>query len=107
MLRSLGRKTRLQVFNTDVSTRDGPSCRKCGAAPPLFIHQITSTQLMPHGGLVPENGITLCRGCLGKAELLNSIGTAALDYMPVALYRLIGGSKGAAVLADIAMAPME
>jgi hypothetical protein len=46
---------------------------------------------MPHGGYVPENGISLCEKCHILAE------AKALGYEPEQLYRLIGSNVVLAV----------
>jgi 5-methylcytosine-specific restriction endonuclease McrA len=73
--------------------RDAFRCRMCGAQPPveeLDAHHITDRTLMPNGGYVAENGITLCRPCHALAEEFHQTGTAHPGYAPEDLYRRIG-----------------
>ena len=53
-------------------------------------HHITDRNLLPNGGYVAENGISLCPPCHVLAEVFHSTGTAAPGYSPEELYRLIG-----------------
>jgi hypothetical protein len=58
----------------------------------LDAHHITDRNLMPHGGYVAENGISLCAGCHQLAEVYHSTGIAAEGFHPDDLYRIIGSS---------------
>lgn len=84
-------------FRNAVFDRDGNKCRVCGWA--LFAdgltldaHHITDRNLMPNGGYVKENGISLCPGCHEKAEVFHSTGEALPGWSPDDLYKLIGSS---------------
>lgn len=75
-------------FRNDVFTRDNHKCVICGISNvKLDAHHVTNRNLMPNGGYVKENGITLCdveNGCHFKAE----IG----EYTPEELYKKIKSS---------------
>jgi 5-methylcytosine-specific restriction endonuclease McrA len=64
----------------------------------LDAHHITDRTLMPNGGYVPENGISLCAACHQKAERFHESGGKEHErwYHPDDLYRTIGSSKVAA-----------
>jgi 5-methylcytosine-specific restriction endonuclease McrA len=80
-----------QRFRTQVFERDGHVCRVCGAASEAMdAHHITDRHLLPNGGYVPENGISLCPPCHLQAEVFHRTGTAAPGRSPEDLYRLIG-----------------
>jgi 5-methylcytosine-specific restriction endonuclease McrA len=83
------RKRNIRIaFRTAVLSRDQHRCKGCGAAAvALDPHHITDRNLMPHGGYVPANGITLCERCHWLAE------TRQPGYLPEDLYRLIGSSQ--------------
>ena len=80
-------------FRNAVFKRDNYACRICGfqstpeqAQTDLDAHHITNRNLMPNGGYVPENGITLCKAkCHEEAEQGRP--------SPESLYILIGSSK--------------
>lgn len=85
-------------FRNSVFDRDGHRCRVCGWSLQtlelkLDAHHITDRNLMPHGGYVKENGITLCPACHEKAEVFHSTGQAAPGFSPEDLYELIGSSR--------------
>ena len=60
-------------FRNDVFKRDGFKCRVCGRSDvKLDAHHITNRNLLPNGGYVKENGISLCDtedGCHIQAEI--------------------------------------
>lgn len=56
-------------------------------------HHITDRALMPNGGYVQENGITLCPECHRKAETFHETGTALPGWSPDDLYRKVGSSR--------------
>ncbi len=105
-----------EAFRAAVFKRDGYRCRKClkkarmdkdgrfhmieGQAGLLDAHHITDRNLMPAGGYVVENGISLCPSCHELAERFHSTGTSAPDYAPSDLYRLIQSSELKARAAD-------
>lgn len=87
-------------FRQAVFSRDGNRCRCCGKSGcELDAHHITDRTLMPNGGYVPENGITLCGTCHELAEKYHSTGVAERLFSPSDLYDLIGSSYEAAVRA--------
>ena len=66
--RTMSKKEIRHKFRTDVFKRDNYTCQICGYGPfkiePENIfdaHHITDRSLMPNGGYVKENGITLCK----------------------------------------------
>lgn len=85
-----------EKFREAVFTRDKHKCRVCGvAAVALDAHHIQDRNLMPNGGYVKENGITLCNqpgGCHEKAEVFHSTGVALPGFSPEELFLLIGSS---------------
>ena len=94
-----------QQFRDAVFTRDGNKCRGCGWALyrsgelELDAHHITDRNLMPNGGYVKENGISLCPTCHQKAEVFHSTGTALEGWAPEDLYKRIGSTYEEAVKA--------
>lgn len=88
------------AFRNVVFTRDRYQCRVCrDLINPLDAHHITDRDLMPNGGYVLQNGISLCPECHVKAEVYHSTGTAVPGYSPDDLYKLIGSSYDIAVKA--------
>ena len=85
-------------FNETSLKRDRYTCRVCVKPTPkaeqdsLEVHHITDRNLMPKGGYVKENGISLCPPHHVEAE----------DGRPSAedLYRLIGSSYELALRAS-------
>jgi hypothetical protein len=91
---SQAKKGRRAAFRKAVFTRDGFRCRVCGKKDAkLDPHHITDRSLVPGGGYVPKNGITLCPECHGMAELYHVLGHAPEGWHPDDLYRLIGSSR--------------
>ena len=89
--------------------RDKLTCTKCGLkaktveeALEIFdIHHITDRSLMPNGGYVLENGITLCKNpCHEKAEEFHSTGVAHPGYSVEELYEVIKSNYELAVKAS-------
>lgn len=78
------------MFRSRVFERDGNVCVICGSIGPLDAHHITPRELMPFGGYVPENGISLCpqHHLEAEADLKNDCETP-LRYH---LYKCIGSS---------------
>lgn len=73
-------------FRDAVFKRDGYRCVVCGATRPLDAHHIVSRDVMPNGGYIKSNGITLCdteHGCHYKAE------TAAADDPEWGIFALL------------------
>ncbi len=98
-------------FRESVFKRDGYACKTCGFKPAgeineeLDAHHITDRNLMPNGGYVKENGISLCNrtdGCHMKAELFHISGETEWNegFHPDDLYKLIGSSYEAAIVAS-------
>lgn len=86
-----------ELFRISVFERDEYKCRVCKKIPTateqiLDAHHITDRNLLPNGGYVKENGISLCAGCHVKAEVYHSTGTAFNGYSPEDLYKLINSS---------------
>lgn len=88
--------------------RDNITCRMCGLkaksfedAEKLFdVHHICDRSLMPNGGYVKENGITLCSDCHIKAEKFHSTGISYEGYSPDDLYKVIKSSLDLATKAS-------
>lgn len=87
--------------------RDGFRCAMCNmksskdnAEKELDAHHITDRNLMPNGGYVKENGISLCAECHIKAEVFHSTGVAHEGYAPEDLYKAIKSSYEKAVAAS-------
>ena len=88
-------------FKNACFQRDGNACRVCGA-PPADAHHVTDRTLMPNGGYVAENGISLCSACHEKAEEWHRSGHQRFEpgFHPDDLYKLIGSSYEQAVEAS-------
>lgn len=95
-----------QVFRDAVFKRAKNRCQGPGCCvenvvlEELDAHHITDRNLMPHGGYVTENGISLCPGCHHMAEVYHSTGTATDGFHPDDLYRIIGSSLELAIAAS-------
>ncbi len=93
-----------EAFRNAVFGRDGHACRACGIKNvPLDAHHITDRNLLPNGGYVKENGITLCNtpgGCHEKAECYHSGKPVPDGFLPTDLYKLIKSSYEQAVKAS-------
>lgn len=61
---------------------------------------MTDRNLMPNGGYVKENGISLCEECHIKAEVYHSTGTAVEGYSPDDLYKAINSNLEKAIAAS-------
>jgi len=81
-----------QNFRDSVFKRDRNKCVFCGQTENLEVHHITDRNLMPFGGYVKENGISLCPDHLEKAEAYHySNGKEyAEGFHPKELYIKIG-----------------
>jgi hypothetical protein len=66
----------------------------------LDAHHITDRHLMPNGGYVRENGISLCPDCHVKAEVYHSTGVAHPGYAPDDLYKAINSNLEKAIEAS-------
>ncbi|HEY5267616.1 MAG TPA: HNH endonuclease [Candidatus Saccharimonadales bacterium] len=88
--------------------RDKLTCVMCGLkaksfedAEKLFdVHHITDRKIMPSGGYVLENGITLCNEDHIKAEVFHSTGIPAEGYSIEDLYKKINSNYELAVEAS-------
>jgi 5-methylcytosine-specific restriction endonuclease McrA len=83
-----------QEFRDAVFKRDKYVCAVCNVKDEhLDAHHITDRTLMPNGGYVKENGISLCAKCHILAENHWNGGNPQLQqYEPDALYSIIGSS---------------
>ena len=99
-------------FRSKVIKRDGNCCLMCGYRPAsideLDAHHICDRSLMPFGGYVPLNGISLCtdrslnsQNCHAKAESLHSKGFSIEGYTPSDLYDKIGSSYQQAYMLSV------
>jgi predicted restriction endonuclease len=91
-----------EAFRSAVFARDKHKCRTCGWSlitpdTQLDAHHITDRNLMPNGGYVAANGISLCPACHEKAEEFHSTGVAHEGFSPEDLYKLIGSTYDIAV----------
>lgn len=99
----MGKKDIRRNFREEVLKRDKNKCRKCDRGDvKLDAHHITDRSLMPNGGYVVENGITLCdteNGCHMKAEKYHISDGWEWEpgFHPDDLYKLIGSSHNLAV----------
>ncbi len=96
-----------KAFRDACYKRDGFRCAMCGmksskekAEEELDAHHVTDRRLMPNGGYVKENGISLCAECHEKAEVFHSTGTSVEGYSPEDLYKKINSSYELAVEAS-------
>lgn len=90
---SLAKRNIRSQFRDRVFKRDNHKCKTCGAPGSLDAHHITDRNLMPNGGYVPENGISLCEPCHEKAEVFHNTGTALPGWSPDDLYKLIDSDR--------------
>lgn len=93
-----------KAFRDACYKRDGFRCAMCGmksskekAEEELDAHHITDRTLMPNGGYVKENGISLCTECHKKAEQFHSTGDSFPGYAPDDLYQKINSSYEKAI----------
>ena len=97
---SQSKKQVRQAFRDAVFNRDKNVCRVCSSGSYLLdAHHITDRNLMPNGGYVAENGISLCPSCHEKAEVFHSSGVSHPGFSPEELYVLIRSSYDQAVKA--------
>ena len=82
-------------FRENVFSRDNNTCKFCNIKDNLDAHHITDRTLMPNGGYVKENGISLCEKHHMDAEEYHI--TGGKNYIkgmhPEDLYKMIGSSK--------------
>ncbi len=88
-----------EAFRNACFKRDGYKCAMCPfksskdkAEQELDAHHITDRNLLPNGGYVSQNGISLCEPCHIKAEIFHSTGTAHPGYSVEDLYKKINSS---------------
>ena len=90
---STSKKGVRERFRRVVLARDKHRCKVCADQNPfLDPHHITDRSLMPNGGYVLSNGISLCPDCHEKAEVFHQTGTSLPKFSPEDLYNLIGSS---------------
>jgi len=77
----------------------------CGSVEDLAAHHITDRTLMPNGGYVLKNGITVCILCHARAEQFHISGGKIYDegWSPDDLYIVIGSSHKAACRASVGL----
>jgi predicted restriction endonuclease len=97
-----------KAFREDCFKRDDYRCVCCGFKPEmdkvneqLDAHHIQDRNLMPNGGYVKQNGISLCLSCHEKAEQLHRTGVAFVGYTCEELYAKIGSSLDEAIKASL------
>ncbi len=93
-----------KAFRDACYKRDSYRCAMCGmksskdkAEQELDAHHITDRTLLPNGGYVKENGISLCEECHKKAEEFHSTGISHPGYSPEDLYKKINSNYEKAV----------
>lgn len=91
-------------FRNSVYARDNFCCVMCGlsttkekALDILDAHHIIDRNLIPNGGYVKNNGISLCAECHIKAEQFHSTGVSFPGYSPDDLFKKINSSKEKAI----------
>lgn len=103
---SENKKNIRKLFRQECLKRDNYSCVMCGVkassydeAEKIFdVHHIQDRSLMPNGGYVKENGITLCKDiCHVKAEEFHSLGIAIPGFSVNDLYKVINSSLEKAI----------
>lgn len=98
------------AFRDAVFSRDKYCCKGCGekgTVETLDAHHVTNRDLMPNGGYVAENGITLCKkpdGCHEKAEAWTEASPIP-SFSPQELYVSIGSTYERAVEASKKLKP--
>jgi len=107
---SKAKKQVRQSFRDSVFERDGYRCVGCGftsspekSEEEIDSHHITDRTLLPAGGYVKQNGVTLCKigeNCHLKAEQFHITGKALPGFSPEDLYRKIGSSHQMALEAS-------
>ena len=89
-------------FRAAVFGRDGGKCAFCAETENLDAHHITDRSLMPNGGYVAENGISLCPAHHLSAEKYHMTDGREWDegMHPADLYARIGSSLADALAAS-------
>lgn len=90
-------------FRDAVFKRDNNLCKVCSGPHPLDAHHITDRNLMPNGGYVVKNGISLCATCHELAEVFHEIGEAYPGFSPEELYKMIGSSYDEAYVESLTL----
>lgn len=103
----MNRKKKIRAsFRDSVFKRDNHTCKVCKKKKPvdeLDAHHITDRSLMPNGGYVKENGITLCKDtCHMMCEefYISNGENWHKDLHPNDLYSMIGSTCEEAVRAS-------
>jgi len=101
---SFTKKQIKSLFRDSCYKRDGYRCAMCHfkssaehCQQELDVHHITDRNLMPNGGYVKENGISLCEECHKKAKQFHETGVAYPGYAPDNLYKKIKSSLEKAI----------
>ena len=83
-----------QKFRDSVFKRDRNKCVICKKTENLDVHHITDRSLMPFGGYVKENGISLCLEHFAIAEMYHQSDGETYEegFHPKQLYNKIGSS---------------
>lgn len=99
---SAKKKLARQKFRDEVLKRDRNKCVICKTEDNIEAHHIVDRELMPGGGYVKENGITLCREHTEMAEHhRQEDGVEGEEaYAPNKLYLKIGSNHDKALKAS-------
>ncbi len=91
-----------QKFRDAVFKRDQNKCVICKQTEQLEVHHITDRTLMPNGGYVKENGISLCHSHLEIAEEHHHTNGERCEdgFKPAQLYNKIGSNYDKALEAS-------
>lgn len=90
-----------EAFRIAVFSRDHYKCAMCGKQADILhpeetldAHHITDRSVMPSGGYVPHNGISLCESCHLKAEAYHASNKQSwvAGFHPDDPYNKIGSS---------------
>lgn len=96
---SAKKKLARQKFRDEVLKRDHHRCVICKTEDTIEAHHITDRELMPGGGYVKENGITLCQEHIAMAEQQRQ-SDGEDEYSPGKLYMKIGSNHDKALKAS-------
>lgn len=80
-------------FNVDCLERDGHKCYFCDVDFELDVHHIIDRHLLPNGGYVMSNGITVCNRHHLLCEEWHMSGDGIMKYNPDNLYIYIESSE--------------
>ena len=99
---SAKKKLARQKFRDEVLKRDRNRCVVCKTEDNIEAHHITDRELMPGGGYVKENGVTLCHEHVEMAEAhrTKSEDGAVAELAPVKLYNKVGSNYDKALKAS-------